>query len=114
MLSNTRRKEAERVCRLETDSLKEHRSATNTVSVSGIVGQTENDQIADSERKGFSPYRTRMSVFFKVLLPYYVTPLFCCTTCAVFMLFGLTPAFINLERYESAPRGNIEFEICCE
>ena len=62
-------------------------------------------------RSGFGPSRTRISLFWKSILPQYVLPLLTCTCGAMFVLGGLAPTFEDLNSFRNAPRGELNYQL---
>lgn len=88
-------------------------AAVGTANGSGVVVEGHNSQ-AIVMQPGFGPNKTRTGMLFKLILPKYVLPLVICTSCAIFSLFGLAPALQTLNRFKSAPEGELEFHLVCK
>jgi len=65
------------------------------------------------QQPGFGPGRTRLNLFWKVILPRYCLPLFICTMGAFFSLLGLAPTYQALNSFKVAPKGDLNFQLNC-
>lgn len=115
MLSSERRKEAERVrglamVRRESPS----GDSTESNSTKSEFKSTTPLQVEKSCPGGFGKDRSRLGLFFKIILPHYVVPLLLCTTSAITTMLGLSPTLQDLGNFQGSPHGDLQFEICCK
>ena len=117
MLSATNRDAAERdrqAAKARDAERFESDMAAKTLMALGDYPSFESDIPKASDLKaksGFGPSRTRLSLFWKVILPRYVLPLFTCTCGAMFVLVGLAPTFGDLKSFRDAPRGKLNYQL---
>ena len=69
----------------EAERFAKKAAATSICSAPIISANTQTDEAED--KKGFGPGRTRIGLFWKVIVPQYVVPLLTCTCGAMFVLF---------------------------
>ena len=79
---------------------------SNAAIVSANFSINENN-----DKTGFGPGRTRIGLFWKTIMPQYVTPLLTCTCGAMFVLSGLAPTFQDLNSFRDAPSGALNYQL---
>lgn len=84
-------------------------AATSICSAPIISANTQTDEAED--KKGFGPGRTRIGLFWKVIVPQYVVPLLTCTCGAMFVLSGLAPTLQDLNSFRDAPNGALNYQL---
>ena len=81
-------------------------AASSTAIISASSSTNESN-----EKTGFGPGRTRIGLFWKIIMPQYVVPLLTCTCGAMFVLSGLAPTFQDLNSFRGAPNGALNYQL---
>lgn len=85
------------------------RFASQGVAASSVAILSANS--LTNEKIGFGPHRTRIGLFWKIIMPQYVVPLLTCTCGAMFVLSGLAPTFQDLNSFRDAPNGALNYQL---
>ncbi|KAI9661470.1 MAG: G1/S-specific cyclin cln3 [Alyxoria varia] len=107
MLSKPGRQHAEST-RLET---KQKAINSNSTSVEDLSMNLDSASSEPVDSTTFGLGKSRLGLFFQVLLPRYVVPLSLCTMGAMFNLSGLSPTFDHLKLFQKAPGNELNYQI---